>query len=107
MPTGKKQKPGNSLREKEDDFISQRLQAVDMSGGNMTLEMLMEHYIKLKSPEVRETTRNGYRTCLKLAENDKFCKRKIKTITEEDIILWFDELHEKQGKHSVKRRYEV
>lgn len=98
VPTGKKQKPGNSLREKEDDFISQRLQAVDQSGGNMTLQMLMERYIKLKRPEVRETTRNGYRTCLKLAENDKFCKRKIKTITEEDIILWFDELHEKQGK---------
>ena len=86
------------MREKEDEFISQRLQAVDMSGGNMTLEMLMQRYIKLKSPEVRETTRNGYRTCLKLAEKDKFCKRKIKTITEEDIVLWFDELHEKQGK---------
>lgn len=98
IPHGKRQKSGESLREKEDIFISQRLQAVDVSGGNMTLESLMERYITLKSPEVRETTRNGYRTCLKLAKSDKFCKRKIKTITEEDIILWFDELHEKKGK---------
>ncbi len=43
VPAGKKQKPGNSLREKEDNFISERLQAVDMSGGNIRFTHLIMH----------------------------------------------------------------
>ena len=48
------------------DDVDKRLKQLNRSEC-MTLEMLMQRYIKFKSPE-------------------------------EDIILWFDELHEKQGK---------
>ena len=76
VPAGKKQKGGDSLREKEDRFIADKLNAIDTQGGNMSVLDLMRRYVKIKSPEVRETTRNGYRTCLKLAEEDRFCKKK-------------------------------
>lgn len=98
VPAGKKQKGGDSLREKEDRFIADKLNAIDTQGGNMSVLDLMRRYVKIKSPEVRETTRNGYRTCLKLAEEDRFCKKKIRTITEDEAILWFDELHAKKNK---------
>ncbi|MCD7814579.1 MAG: integrase DNA-binding domain-containing protein [Lachnospiraceae bacterium] len=74
VPPGKKQKPGESLREKEAQ--ADRANQIDATGGNMTVYQLMERYVKLKMPDVRETTRNGYRTQLNYMATDHLARRK-------------------------------
>ena len=98
VPADKKQKYGESLREKEQKVQAEIVQAVDASGGNMSVASLMERYINLKWDEVKETTRNGYRTQLKFIKSDPMGKRRIKTLNATDAEEWLIELHKKQGK---------
>ena len=44
VPTGKNQKPGESLREKEDAARSEIYHSIDSKGGNMTVYQLLERY---------------------------------------------------------------
>ena len=92
-PVGKQQKSGESLREKKEKLVVVLANQIDSSKGNMTVLDLARIHIKNMWPEVRETTRNGYRTNLKLLENDPFGKRKISSITEQDALDWFDYLN--------------
>ena len=99
IPAGKQQKPGESLREKEKKIRENLVNALNTTGGNMTVLTLMERYIELKSPEVRETTRKGYRTQLKFMRSNPMGKRKINSITHTEAEEWFVELHKKYGKN--------
>lgn len=56
VPLGKNQKPGESLREKEDAARAEIVNAIDSKGGNMTVLQLLERFVKVQSPDVRETT---------------------------------------------------
>lgn len=99
IPTGKTQKSGESLREKEAEVQKVLAEGINAGKGNMTLYALMETYISIKSKDVKETTKSGYRTQLKFMSENDFGKKKIKDITETDAIRWFDTLHEKEGKN--------
>lgn len=98
VPRGKKQKKGESLREKIDKVLADKANQIDTQGGNMSVYSLMERYIAVKSPDVKQTTRNGYRSQLNFMRDDPMGKRKIRTVTNDEAILWFDDLHKKRGK---------
>ncbi|MBE6838766.1 MAG: site-specific integrase [Ruminococcus sp.] len=100
VPRGKKQKCGESLREKIQALNDGTLQReVKNSDNNMTVYELMERYIKLKWNDVRESTRSGYRTQLKFMKNNKMGKRKIYCINTTEAEEWMQELHDKNGKN--------
>lgn len=99
MPAGKNQMSGESLREKEAQIQKDLLEEIDNSGGNMSLYNLMEMYIQTRWKDVKASTKSGYTTQLNFMKNCEFGNRKIKDITETDAIMWFDELHEKEGKN--------
>lgn len=99
IPTGKNQKSGESLREKEAQVQKDLLEDINSSKGNMSLYDLMDLYIQTRWKDVKQTTRAGYTTQLNFMREEDFGKRKIGTITESEALLWFDELHEKKGKN--------
>lgn len=102
VPAGKKQKPGESLREKEETAKVEIYHAIDSQGGNMTVYQLLERYVGIVSPNMRETTRKGYRTQLKFMETNKLAqtmaKKKIKDVTAMDAEAWMLDLHTKEGR---------
>lgn len=89
VPAGKNQKKGESLREKKARVIADVLNQMDTAKGNMLVHDLAQIHVNNMWDDVRETTRNGYRTCLKLLSNDPFGKRKIKDVTQQDALDWF------------------
>ena len=99
IPTGKNQKSGESLREKEAQVQKDLLEDINSSAGNMSLYDLMELYVQTRWKDVKMTTRAGYTTQLNFMRSEPFGKKKIGEITEADALLWFDELHEKKGKN--------
>ena len=99
IPSGKNQMSGESLREKEAQVQKDLLEEIDSSGGNMSLYTLMEMYIQTRWKDVKASTQSGYTTQLNFMRENDFGKRKINSITETDAIMWFDELHEKEGKN--------
>ena len=99
IPAGKNQKSGESLREKEAQVQKDLLEDINSSKGNMSLYDLMELYIQTRWKDVKQTTKAGYTTQLNFMRDEPFGQKKIKDITESDALLWFDELHEKQGKN--------
>ena len=98
VPAGKKQKGGDSLREKEDRFIADKLNAIDTQGGNMRRSGLNAPICENQIAGSPGNYKEWLSDMLKLAEEDRFCKKKIRTITEDEAILWVDELHAKEGK---------
>ena len=98
VPAGKKQDPGMSLREREQAVLQDVMEEIDSTGGNMTVYSLMEKYVKLKSPDVRETTRKGYQTQLNFMKNNEMGKRRINSLNATECEEWLTELHTKQGK---------
>ncbi len=99
IPSGKNQRSGESLREKEAQVQKDLIEGLNSSGGNMSLYELMELYIQTRWKDVKATTQSGYRTQLNFMKTEDFGKKKIKDITESEALLWFDELHEKRGKN--------
>lgn len=99
IPAGKNQKSGESLREKEDEIQRKLAEGLNNSKGNMTLYNLMVMYTELREKDVKATTQKGYRTQRNFMSTNAFGKKKIKDITEDEAIRWFDELHEKYGKN--------
>ncbi len=107
VPKGKRQPPGASLREKKAQFLADKANQMDAGGTNLTLFALCLQYVALKSPEVRRTTKTGYQTVLTLLKGDAFGKRRIRSITADQILLWFDDLYENHHKgfssiHTIK-----
>lgn len=102
VPMGKNQKPGESLREKEDAARSEIYHSIDSKGGNMTVYQLLEQYVGIVSPNVRETTRKGYRTQMKFMESNALAqtmaKKKIKEVNAFDAETWMLDLHKKGGR---------
>ncbi len=82
------------------NFMKQNsVEEIDSSGGNMSVLSLMERYIETRWRDVKQTTRNGYTTQLNFMKQNSFGKKKIKEVTEDMAVLWFDELHDKYGKN--------
>lgn len=98
IPAGKKQKSGESLREKIAVVQANIANGINSSKGNMTVYELMKLHIDLVWNDVKESTRKGYRTNLKFMEQNPFGKKKIKDVTATDAELWFNELNTKYGK---------
>ena len=98
VPAGKKQKRSEALREREKQIEVDLANEIDTAGGNMTIVALMKRYIALKNPDVRPTTRNGYRTQVKFMESNYMGHRKINTLTATEAEEWLVELHTKFGK---------
>ena len=102
VPKDKTQKKGESLREKEVLVQADLVNAVDSSGGNMTVYSLLEKYTNIKSSDVRETTRKGYRTQMKFMQTNTLAqtmaKRKIKDVTPLGAEEWLKDLHKKEGR---------
>ena len=99
IPEGKRQKPGESLREKEQLVQTEIQNGLDATGGNQTVYTLMKRYITLKWKDVRDSTRKGYNTQLNFMKKQSFGRRRIKTITSTEAEEWFMDLHEKHGKN--------
>lgn len=99
VPLGKNQKRGESLREKKALIQKDLVEEIDSSGGNMSVLALMERYIETRWRDVKQTTRNGYTTQLNFMRTNDFGKKRIKDVTEDMAVLWYDELHEKYGKN--------
>ena len=74
IPAGKKQKSGESLREKIAVVQGNMANGINSSKGNMTVYELMKLHIDLVWNDVKESTRKGYRTNLKFMENNPFGK---------------------------------
>ena len=74
IPAGKKQGPGDSLREKEEAARSEAAKGIDSQAGSMTVYQLLERYVILKSPTVRESTRKGYQTQMKFMKENAFAQ---------------------------------
>ena len=102
IPLGKNQKPGESLREKEDAARAEIVNAIDSKGGNMTVLQLLERFVKVQSPDVRETTRKGYRTQMKFMQTNALAqtmaKKRIKEVNALDAETWMLDLHKKEGR---------
>lgn len=102
VPRDKSQKKGESLREKEDAVHIEIANAIDASGGNMSVYKLLERFVAIQNPSVRETTRKGYRTQMNfMSENalaQTMAKRKIRMVTAMDAEEWMLELHTKEGR---------
>lgn len=98
IPRGVNQKPGESLRERENQINDELMNHIDTSAGNQTVYMLMKRYTELKWKDVKETTRKGYRTQLNFMQNNPMGRRKIKDVGPTEAEEWFQELHDKYGK---------
>lgn len=98
IPVGKKQKQGDSLREKEQRIDIDLANQINSQKGNMSVYNLLKVWTDLRWKEIRESTRNGYRTNLKFMEMDPFGQRKIKDVSYADAETWMQSLHDKQGK---------
>lgn len=102
IPRGKAQKKGESLREKEDEVRIEIANAIDSSGGNMSVFSLLEKFVAIQNPNVRETTRKGYRTQMNFLRDNPLAhsmsKRKIRTVNAMEAEEWFQQLHTKEGR---------
>lgn len=93
VPIGKKQASTDFLRHKEDELKAEMLQGLDTTRGNMTLAMLANRYMDMIDPDLKPTTRASHRTVRKLLETDDFGKKSIKTITQDEVLKWFEQLN--------------
>ena len=89
MPAGKKAEP--SLREKEKQIAADLFDQIVPDGGRMTVFMLVQKYISLKTG-VRPSTEAGYRTVLNLLEKEEFGNRRIDKVKLSDAKLWLIQL---------------
>ncbi|MDE6214807.1 MAG: integrase DNA-binding domain-containing protein, partial [Lachnospiraceae bacterium] len=74
MPAGKKAE--QSLREKEKQITADIFDQIVPDGGKMTVVMLVEKYVSLKTG-VRPSTEAGYRTVLNILRKEEFGNRRI------------------------------
>ena len=92
----RRQKSGESLREKEQKIQEDLANHINSQGGSMSVYDLMCLHIDLVWNDRKETTRNGYRTWRKFMEKDAFGKRKISSVVSTDAEKWFMDLHKKK-----------
>ena len=102
IPAGVRQHKGESLREKEDKYIYERMNALDHKGGSMTVLELMKVFKSIRSKDVRETTRKGYRTQINFMQENKLAitmaSKRIKDVTAVDAEQWMIDLHKDEGR---------
>ena len=76
-----------SLREKIKLLERDLFDNICPNGNNITVYQLVEKYIETKT-KARNTTRAGYKTCLKFLANDPLGSKRIDTIRVADAKLW-------------------
>ena len=87
-----------SLREKEAEIESNRMNGILDFGGDYTVLELTEKYIATRTG-VRASTKLGYKTVLNLLRKDPFGAIRIDKIKISDAKLWLIKLQQKDGKH--------
>lgn len=106
VPAGRKQKEGDSLREKKRRILNgdyqKKSDAKVKAEDSITLYELMEAHCKERSLKVRSSTQKGYITQLNfMKKNPKLGNRKLSSFeTKKDGIKFFDELHTKYGRNN-------
>jgi len=102
IPAGVRQHKGESLREKEEKYIYERMNALDHKGGNMTVLELVKRYVSIQSKDKRETTCKGYRTQLNFMQENAFASmmgsKRIKDVNIVEAEEWMMDLHKKEGR---------
>lgn len=84
-PTGKKK--GLSLREKISQYEKEKQNKLDSEQGNMSVYDLCVKYVSAKE-NVKNTTRNNYKTVLNFLKTQEFGKKKIKNVTTIQAMDW-------------------
>lgn len=88
-----------SLREKETRIQADMLDKIIPNGGNLTVLMLVEKYVSIKSNTgVRETTKAGYRTVINLLKREQIGKIRIDKLRLSDAKAWLIKLQVKDGR---------
>ncbi len=95
LPVGKK--PCLSLRELEKQIGYDLDSPLDPLGKNMTVNELIERYLKTKVG-VRGNTRNNYNFVKNIMANEEFGRRKIKKIRTSDAKLFLIKLQKEDGR---------
>lgn len=104
QPEGKRSKL--SLRELERMIQIAQMDEIVPQGGNLTVSMLVEKYIGLKTG-VKDSTRRGYITVINTLKNDEFGKRRIDRIRVSDAKEFLIRMQKEKGKsyssiHSIR-----
>ena len=95
LPVGKK--PCLSLRELEKQIGFDLGNSLDPIGKNITVEELVERYLKTRTG-VKPNTQNNYNTIKRILAKEEFCKKKITSIKTSDAKLFLIKLQQQDGK---------
>ena len=86
-----------SLREQEELVKLDRRDGLAACGGDLTVIELVKRYIRTRTG-VRESTKTGYRTVVRILEKDPFGSCRIDTIRMSDAKLWLIKLQKQDGR---------
>ena len=95
LPVGKK--PCLSLRELEKQIGFDLGNSLDPIGKNITVEELVERYLRTRTG-VKPNTQNNYNTIKRILAKEEFCKKKITNIKTSDAKLFLIKLQQQDGK---------
>lgn len=94
-PMGKKRMP--ALREMEMQVQADLFDHILSHGGNISVLTLVKKYIETKVG-VRESTKIGYGTVVRMLEKDPFGKKRIDKVRISDAKLWLIKLQQQDGR---------
>lgn len=95
LPKGKR--PCKSLREKEREIQRNIDDGIVPYGGNLTVLQLVNKYV-LQKKGVRDSTRAGYKTVIKILEKDAFGAKRIDKVKLSDAKEWLIKLQDVDGR---------
>ena len=94
-PMGKRRMP--ALREMEMQVQADLFDHILSHGGNISVLTLVKKYIETKVG-VRESTKIGYGTVVRMLEKDPFGKKRIDKVRISDAKLWLIKLQQQDGR---------
>ena len=95
VPPGGIRKP--ALRELEAELQAKINAGIKAFGGDLTVYELVEKYVSMKIG-VRESTRQGYKTVLRILAKEAFGKLRIDKVKISDAKVWLIKLQQEDGR---------
>lgn len=95
VPPGGIRKP--ALRELEAELQAKINAGIKAFGGDLTVYELVEKYVSMKIG-VRESTRQGYKTVLRILAKEPFGKLRIDKVKISDAKVWLIKLQQEDGR---------
>ena len=95
VPPGGIRKP--ALRELEAELQAKINAGIKAFGGELTVYELVEKYVSMKIG-VRESTRQGYKTVLRILAKEPFGKLRIYKVKISDAKVWLIKLQQEDGR---------